>query len=219
MKKRSIVILCVFFFGVLFLCLYADFNSYTDRTRTIPKDSTGLVFSITTYDGETEKEPFIPCFGHSWISVENQTGHSVSLIDYEIQDGELLTFSIWAITGHRGVYFNLEADFIRQFGRYDGRQSLSVCVDESRLAVIEDYIRKNDSWTFSMNCSRWAAELWNAVADEAFELKTQTLVYTPKRLLKSFGEFDCVESDMDFSDAKAVFFYQNGVRTELQLCS
>lgn len=198
--------------------LLADFHRYAPGTQTVPKSDGGILFTITTYDGHTETRPFVKCMGHTWLSVENKTGHAVRLMDQELGDGEMLTFSIWAVSGHRGVVFNLEADFIRQFGRYDGRQSLSACVNEAKLAVMEAYITAHDDWTLGCNCSRWALELWNEVVEPSCRLRTQTLLYTPERLQRSLREFDCVVTDMDFSSAGGIWLERNGVREELVLC-
>lgn len=177
-----------------------------------------LIFSVTTFDGKTESRPFVRCYGHSFLSIENRTGHSVYLKDYELEDNETLTFSVWAVSGHRGVFYNLEAEFIRQYGRYRGRQSLSTFMDESQLSMIEDYIETHDTWTFGRNCSRFSTELWNRIADESLRLKVSS-PYTPEKLEKAFHRVGSIETDKDFSAAKGVFFYRDGVRTELTLCS
>ncbi len=219
MKKRIAIWLISFSLLIAALCLGLDFNTYRAGSKTIPCADTGIIFSITTFDGDTETEPFVKCLGHTWLSIDNRSGHSVYIKDHEVANDEIVTFSIWAISGHCGVIFNLEPDFIQNFGRYAGRCSLSVNIDESQLETIGDYIDRNDRWTLGQNCSYWAIHLWNALVDDEFALKTQTLIYTPKRLQKSLREFDRVEADKDFSRSKGIFFYQDGVKTEWQLCS
>lgn len=219
MKKIKIIPLILVVLAVAAVSLGLDFNTYKEHSKTIPCEENGIIFSITTFDGKTESEPFVKCLGHTWVSVDNRSGHSVYVKDHEVKNGEMLTFSIWAISGHRGVFFNLEPAFIRQCGRYVGRQSLSVNIPESQLTTIEDYIDRNDTWKLGKNCSFWSIRLWNELVDEDYALKTQTLVYTPKRLQKAMREFDCVEADKDFSRAAGIFFYRDGHRTELDLCS
>ena len=219
MKKRTRILLIFFFLLAAVLFFGIDFNTYKAQSRTIPCEKDGIVFSITTFDGDTETEPFVKCMGHTWVSIDNQSGRSVYMKDHEVKNGEILTFSIWAISDHRGVVFNLEPSFIRQFGRYAGRQSLSINIDASQLETIEEYIDRNDKWELGKNCSFWAFQLWNELVGDEYALKPQTLIYTPKRLQKSLREFDRVEIDKDFSRAKEIFFYQNGQKTELQLCS
>ncbi len=219
MKKTLVIISAVLFILIASFCLFADFGRYSPGTRTLPASEGDIVFSVTAFDGKSESEPFVKCLGHSWISLENRTGHPVTLLDYEIADGETVTFSVWAITGHRGVTFNLEAGFIREYGRYSGRRSLSVRMDESRLSEVEDYLRANDTWTPGMNCSLWSLGLWNRIASEEGQIKKHSLLYTPSRLQKAIEEFDCAEADADFSDAKEIFFYEDGERRVLRLCS
>ena len=219
MQSRIAVWLLLVSVAVAGFCVWLDFHTYQKQSKTIPCEKNGLVFSITTFDGDAESEPFVTCLGHAWVSIDNRSGHSVYLRDYEIQNGEILTFSAWAVSGHPGVYFNLESRFAEAFGRYVGRQSLSVNIEESQLKTIERYLDRNGGWSPLKNCSRWSLELWNEVVEDEFDLKTQTLVYTPKRLQKSLSEFDCVEEDQDYTRARGAFFYQNGIRRELQLCS
>lgn len=64
--------------------------------RTLPCEEEGLILSITTFDGKSESKPFLKCFGHTWIGLDNRTGHTVYLKDRAIPDGEMVTFSVWA---------------------------------------------------------------------------------------------------------------------------
>lgn len=134
------------------------------------------------------------------------------------------TMALFSLSPHSTVtvkprrFSNAEA-YISTYDRYVGRKSLSVNIGEPQLKIIEAYIDQKDKWSLGKNCSYWSVRLWNEVVDEAFGLKTQTLFYTPKRLERSFCEFDCVEADKDFSRAGHIFCYRDGVRTELELCS
>lgn len=67
--------------------------------RTLPCEEEGLILSITTFDGKSESKPFLKCFGHTWIGLDNRTGHTVYLKDRAIPDGEMVTFSVWAVSG------------------------------------------------------------------------------------------------------------------------
>lgn len=60
--------------------------------RTLPCEEEGLILSITTFDGKSESKPFLKCFGHTWIGLDNRTGHTVYLKDRAIPDGEMVTF-------------------------------------------------------------------------------------------------------------------------------
>ena len=219
MKKQKLLI-CLFCAGLAAaFWLIPDYYPYHPRSRTISCPEDGLLFSITAFDGDGESAPFVKCLGHAWIALDNRTDHVVTLKEYPIQPGETLTFSIWALSGHSGVTYDLEPAFIREYGRYDGRQSLRIPLDESQLPVIEDYIDRHDGWSPGLNCSRWSLELWNAVTDERDHLPIQTVLYTPKRLARALAEFDCTEENQDFSRAKEIFFLRDGVKTELRLCS
>lgn len=71
--------------------------------RTLPCEEEGLILSITTFDGKSESKPFLKCFGHTWIGLDNRTGHTVYLKDRAIPDGEMVTFSVWAVSGLSGL--------------------------------------------------------------------------------------------------------------------
>jgi hypothetical protein len=74
--------------------------------RTLPCEEEGLILSITTFDGKSESKPFLKCFGHTWIGLDNRTGHTVYLKDRAIPDGEMVTFSVWAVSGLSGLLFD-----------------------------------------------------------------------------------------------------------------
>ena len=201
-----------------FFCLLFDYNKYEKGSKTIKKDITGIIFSITAFDGKSESELFLKCLGHTWVSVENLTDHAISINDNEINPGELLTVSVWGISGHFGVAYNIEPQFITECGRYDGRKSLSVSIEESDLEIIGNYIENNPNWTFRKNCSYWSVGLWNEVAGDDYKLKTPLLLYTPSRLCRALGEFDNVEENKDFSRTGNAFIEKNGTTEELVLC-
>ena len=219
MERKTVISLISFSVIIIILLFCFDFNLYSSKSKTISYDENGIIFSITAFDGDNESEPFVQCLGHAWVSVDNRSGHSIYIKNSEIKNNEIIAFSVWALSGHRGVAFNLEPAFISNYDRYVGRQSLSMNINESQLAEIEDYIDRNDNWTFGKNCSYWSIQLWNELADDDYKLKTPVFICTPKKVQKALHEFDCVETDKDFSKAGGVFFYLNENRTELSLCS
>ena len=149
--------------------------------RTLPCEEEGLILSITTFDGKSESKPFLKCFGHTWIGLDNRTGHTVYLKDRAIPDGEMVTFSVWAVSGLSGLLFDLEPCYIANYGRYTGRLSLSTNIGEEQLKVIEDYMEQHDKWTVDKNCSYWSIHLWNEVVGEDAALKIRGFVCTPEK--------------------------------------
>lgn len=178
--------------------------------RTLPCEDEGLILSITTFDGKSESKPFLKCFGHTWIGLDNRTGHTVYLKDRAIPDGEMVTFSVWAVSGLSGLLFDLEPCYIANYGRYTGRLSLSTNIGEEQLKVIEDYMEQHDKWTVDKNCSYWSIHLWNEVVGEDAALKIRGFVCTPEKIEQAFSAFDCVEVDKDFSRAGGIYCYKDG---------
>ena len=146
-------------------------------------------------------------------------GDMKEIIKNAIPDGEMVTFSVWAVSGLSGLLFDLEPCYIANYGRYTGRLSLSTNIGEEQLKVIEDYMEQHDKWTVDKNCSYWSVHLWNAVVGEDAALKIRGFVCTPEKIEQAFSAFDCVEVDKDFSRAGGIYCYKDGERTELQLCS
>ena len=160
-----------------------------------------------------------PSSSVSGIRLDNRTGHTVYLKDRAIPDGEMVTFSVWAVSGLSGLLFDLEPCYIAHYGRYTGRLSLSTNIGEEQLKVIEDYMEQHDKWTVDKNCSYWSIHLWSAVVGEDAALKIRGFVCTPEKIEQAFSAFDCVEVNKDFSRAGGIYCYKDGERTELQLCS
>ena len=146
MKKR--IIAWAVLLSVCAAALGLWCSAAADKTaRTLPCEEEGLILSITTFDGKSESKPFLKCFGHTWIGLDNRTGHTVYLKDRAIPDGEMVTFSVWAVSGLSGLLFDLEPCYIANYGRYSGRLSLSTNIGEEQLKVIEDYMEQHDKWT------------------------------------------------------------------------
>ena len=165
-RKKSMVWIILPFALTAVFCLWFDFNVYESRSKTISCEDDGIIFSITTFNGDSETTPFLKCLGHTWLSIDNQSGHSVYIKDHEIKHDEMITFSVWAVSDLPGLLFNLEEAYISTYDRYVGRKSLSVNIGEPQLKIIEAYIDQKDKWSLGKNCSYWSVRLWNEVVDE-----------------------------------------------------
>lgn len=102
MKKR--IIAWAVLFSVCAAALGLWCSAATGKAaRTLPCEEEGLILSITTFDGKSESKPFLKCFGHTWIGLDNRTGHTVYLKDRAIPDGEMVTFSVLGGVGTFGA--------------------------------------------------------------------------------------------------------------------
>ena len=98
LRKRIAMPLMLFLALAAAFCLWFDFNSYENRTRTIPCADEGIIFSITTFNGDSETTPFVKCLGHTWLSIDNQSGVSNSgEIILNVADD--MTYILDAMTG------------------------------------------------------------------------------------------------------------------------
>lgn len=218
MKKKIVIIISISLIILIAAALLIAGNSYRAGSRKVHDGENTLIFSINVSDGKAESTPFVKCYGHAWISLDNQSGHSIYLMDKEIQDNEVLTFSTWAISSHMGVTFNLEPSFINQFARYPERKSVSIKIDESKLSEIEKFINENDRWTLFRNCTYFSVKLWNLIAGDENEIILRSPVYSPGTLAKAIDEFDTVRDGDAYLRSGDSYFYVDGKRTVLSLC-
>lgn len=128
------------------------------------------LLTIVSDSGESESRYGMPCYGHTFLVLEN-TGESV--LDFcgrEIAPGENLTFGWWAISSHAGVWFGIESNYIDAYGRYPDRVALSREIDGEGLSRLEDYILTHDLYTPVENCAVRAVAAFNWALPEIREL-------------------------------------------------
>lgn len=69
---RKIILLIFIILAAALLLLMMDYHSYHADSKTAPCTEDGLIMTLTTFDGKSESELFIPSLGHSWIEITNR---------------------------------------------------------------------------------------------------------------------------------------------------
>ena len=217
-KKLYIIIITCFLLITAMFILLCDLNNYNYGVKTTNHTNSGIVLSITTFDGKNESKLFTKSMGHSWISIDNNLNKAITFNGYSINPNDILTLSVYAIEKHYTVIYNLEPLFINDSNRYNGRISLSVNISKDDLQKIEEFTSINKGWELFKNCSYFSIHLWNSVVGEEYKLKSQTLIYTPTRLKKSIKEYDNFITNKDFSKSLLPFIIVNGERKVVEIC-
>lgn len=70
MRKKLVALPILLAALAIVLCLWVGAEENKGSTKPLSHEE-GIVFSITTFDGKSESKPFIKCFGHTWLSVDN----------------------------------------------------------------------------------------------------------------------------------------------------
>jgi len=169
-------------------------RAYEPLAVPAPEPDHALELTVFAYDGASDKFPFVPNFGHAFASVKNLSAEPAVFYGYTLESGEEATFGTWVQTAGGGIWFNLEAQYIHNYGRYGGVVSVSRMLPPSGIAAVEDYMRRKGEWLFTYNCSAFVAGLWNAAAG-ADERMDEYKLSSPARLKRQIERFESRETD------------------------
>lgn len=181
------------------------------------------LLTVVSDTGESESRHGMPCYGHTFLVLENTGESPLIFCGREIEPNENLTFGWWTISSHSGVWFSIEANYINSFGRYPDRVALSREIDGGGIARLSDYILTHDLYTPFENCALRAIAAFNAAIPEVRQLKAGHFV-TPARavdtILAEGGSHEAA-MEIEFSDqtpscgfGDAIEYYDLAARKE-----
>ena len=188
------------------------------KQKTIVKETDVALLSLFTFDGKKESTLGLMNLGHSFLSLENISNKSIKLNNVTIDAGETIAIGTWSIQAHFGVWYNVESNYIAEYNKYDGRLSITTGIGIEDIDTISAYINTHDYWTPLANCSCFALNLWNEVADENEKL-SKPLIYNPTHIAKCIKNFENYEinreiitdTEFHYFDGKTpVFHYLDG---------
>lgn len=148
--------------------------------------------SLFSFDGNGEEQLGLANLGHAFLSLENISDNNIKLLDRTITPGETIAIGSWSILEHFGVWYNVESNYITNHGKYDGRVSITIGIDNDNLNTLEEFINNHDRWNPIFNCSKFALSLWNTVASDS-EYLDKPLIYTPTYVANEIKKFDNYE--------------------------
>ena len=169
---------------IIMLCTDASGSTTFERARGYGDNVIGgesAMLTIVSDSGESEKKYGMPCYGHTFLVLENTGERKMIFCGRELDPGENITFGWWAVSTHGGVWFALESNYIDAYGRYPDRVALSRMIDADGLYRLADYLQTHDIYTPLENCAVRAVAAFNAALVEARELKSGYFT-TPARV-------------------------------------
>ena len=178
-------------------------NSQNKEKRTIanPLSSSNIAeLTIHAFDGKSEKSFLVANMGHAYISILNRQTTPLLVGNYTVAANEELYFGTWGQEVHWGVWYNLEALYLKM-DRYAGRVSLTRGINDANdISEISTYIKDHNYWSFAFNCTSFATGLWNEIAgSDKIAFKNYM---NPTDLRKSLQEFDSFTVNRALQDSE-----------------
>lgn len=181
MNKLSILIL-----GILVLVAFKTVKG--TYKANVNKQNCIATLTIFSYDGKSECKYGINAYGHSFLSLENNSDETLDLYGYQLKSGKNVFFSWWAIDKHMGIWFNLESNYILRYNRYETRYSVSTNLDSDDIDSLNTFLQQNDRYSPLDNCSKMTLKCWNSVAEENKKIKVK-FITTPNYVVKQIKQF------------------------------
>lgn len=102
--------------------------------------------------------------GHSWLQVTNTSSSVISVGNGTIGPNKASQYGTWQRNEHTGLYYNMEG-----YHRAVNPNSMKgyVCIQVGLTSywqgVLSTFIKNNDAWSYTNNCSSFASKAWNQV--------------------------------------------------------
>lgn len=206
MVKRVIAGLFILICSVALTC-GCDDNKNKKQLASID-DSVGnlTIFSLTQSNKDTL--PLLLNLGHSFITIENTSSDNMTIGNYELTPNETICIGTWSISNHFGVWYNVESNYNSKYNRYDGRISLTKEISSNDITTITTFIAKHNYWNPFRNCSYFALNLWNSVADSNEKLK-KPIIYSPTHVTQEIKKFNNYEYNRPLPTNSNMGYYSN----------
>ena len=154
--------------------------------------------TLFAFNGDSERVPGTMNLGHAFVGVTNLTDEAYQVAGYRLQPQETVTIGSWSMSGHFGLWYNIENYYMNEKGRYEGRLSLDQDFSASALNAINEYLYDHDYWSLFKNCSYLALNLFNLCRPEAERLEVSGTV-TPGKIYDLL--LDEPEAEVDYLPA------------------
>lgn len=171
----------------------------------IETDDTALL-TLYTFDGSSESTMGLFNLGHAFVSIENISENTITIGKNSLEPHQAITIGTWSIKAHFGVWYNVESNYIKNHNKYDGRLSVTCGIDSNDIVTISKFIDNNDYWSPLHNCSQFALNLWNSVANTDEELVTP-VIYSPSKIAKSLKTFDVYQTNRPIETGDKMYYF------------
>lgn len=198
-----LIVLCFLFVPILGGCS----NNMQTKTTVFPENSIGNL-TIFAQNNVKDSLPMLFNLGHSFLTFENTSGVPQKIASYTVLPNETICLGTWSISSHFGVWFNLEYNYHSIFNRYEGRVSVTKGITEQNLQTITEFIYLNDTWSPIKNCSYFAVNLWNKIAEDEEKLDTYW-IYSPSKVMQNLKQFKNYEVNKPMQSNKVFGYFSN----------
>lgn len=207
MKKYFLRIIVIFIFIINIIPFYGCNTPTQNKTIGLTQNAIAE-FSIFSYNGKDESNYGLKNYGHSFLSFTNISNQPIIVGKYSLDMGQSVSIGTWSINSHFGIWYNVEANYIKFYNKYDGRISITKQINADDLININEYILNNDTWNPLKNCSCFSINVWNTVAKES-EIIKKPLLYNPSYLAKQINMFDNVQINKEIPSLDIFGYYKN----------
>lgn len=203
--RRAITIILL-----LLLCTFTLVGCGDRKKYSASVGSEDIVkLSLFTFDGKGESHFGLMNLGHTYLSMENISEENVTIGKMTLGSGKEMALGAWSIKSHFGLWYNLESNYSRLYNKYDGRVSITIGISRDDVDKINEFIESNDHWGVLRNCSYFALNLYNIVAEES-ESIALPLIYTPSYIASKIKKFDTYEVNKIITTGETFGYYSNG---------
>ena len=205
MKKFICLLSVIFAVSAVIFPLTACADKKPSESRSVTDAANPAAeLTIYTFDGKPESEYGIVNLGHAFLGFKNLSREVID-IGVPVAPGEEVTFGTWSIAEHFGVWYNVESNYILNYNKYYGRQSIEKLVSLEDAETIRAFIFENDLWTPLKNCTWFAVNLWNAVSAGGDRLDTP-LIYSPAKLKEDISCFNKVKTNKSVFTSESIVY-------------
>ena len=186
---------------VMILCVaLTSCTTVSAREISAPLEADSYAsITIYAYDSNARTLPLAINMGHSFIAIENKSASSFIVGNYEVAPGETVTIGTWGQSAHWGIWYNLETFYMAN-GYYNGIVSITRAITAQDITVISDFVLESDYWEFTRNCTDFAVQLWNKVA-ESDKINLKALLIAPTNLKKKLSDFTICKTNNYLTEA------------------
>lgn len=174
--------------------------------KTTIKDTDIAYISLFTFDGKSESTMGLMNLGHSFLSLENVSSEPIKIANVSIDPGKTIAIGTWSIKAHFGVWYNVESNYIKDYNKYDGRLSITTGIGSEDIEKVSDFILSHDYWNPLQNCSYFALNLWNEIAEDGEKLDSMA-IFSPSAIANQIKTFESYDVNKEIiTDSKFHYF-------------
>ena len=205
--KRKILSIILIMIGVFTFAGCNNTQAVSGRVRELNlSDSDIALISIFSDDGKGESNWLTRNYGHSFFAITNVSDEEFVVGDMTVKPEETISVGLWSIFEHFGVWYNVESNYIKEHNKYAERVSLTIGIGIEDITKITEIIKNNDAWTPLYNCSKFALQVWNAVAMDNERIDSKLLM-SPGYLVDEIKLFAGHEKVRECNTSDIVRYY------------